>query len=331
RFFTTALASITLAAVYALGAVDGATVGDVIALAGLAALVYTPILALASQGLNLSNGVVAAERIAELMSFDGSVPPPADLPVTRPAKSLAFRDVTFTHPDPTGATIAELAGPGRRSGTGPAVAGLSFELRRGTSTALVGASGSGKTTTALLAAGVHRPDAGTITIGDVSIWDVDPKSLHAMVGMVTQDAHVNHASLRDNLLLARPSATDAQLHEALESAQLGPLLAAMPEGLDTVLGDRGVHLSGGERERLSLTRVLLTAPDIVILDEATAHLDPETETALHRAMADHFATTTQLVIAHRAETIARADRVLRLDRGRLVADGVAGPASGHAP
>ena len=318
RFFTTALASITVAAVYALGALGGATVGDVIALAGLATLVYTPVLALASQGLNLSNGIVAAERIGELTEFGDVAPRPAGTPVARPAGSLAFRNVTFTHPDATEATIAELAGPGRRSSTAPAVSGLCFELTRGTSTALVGASGSGKTTTALLAAGVHQPDAGTITIDDVPIGDLDPTTLHAVVGMVTQDAHVNHTSLRDNLLLARHDATEAELLEALDAAQLGPLLAQMPDGLDTVLGDRGVHLSGGERQRLSLARVLLTGPDIVILDEATAHLDPVTERALQRAMARQFAATTQLVIAHRAETIARADRVLRLDRGRIV-------------
>jgi len=316
-FFVLAISGLCVSAVYALGALQGASVGQVVALAALVTLIHAPVVAMTTVSVGVSGGLAAAERIRALLDFAG----PSDVgtkTLVRPVASLQFDRVWFTHPAPGSATLPDLAGDTGEAATEATIRDLSFALPAGLTTALAGPSGAGKTTTALLAAGVLRPDQGQITLDGTTLADIDPDELHRIVGMVTQDAHLLHASLRDNLALAAPGATDAELVAALRIAQLGGLVDQLPQGLDTMLGDRGVRLSGGERQRLSLARVVLADPDIVIFDEATAHLDPDTENALHRAMSQQFAGRTQFVIAHRPGTIARADVIIRLEHGRLV-------------
>jgi ATP-binding cassette, subfamily B, bacterial len=319
QFFTSALAALGVAGAYAAGALQGASVGQVVAMAGLVKLVYDPLVQISIQGLSLSGGIIELEKIFAAL----------DLPVHQPAgqqkldtsaRRLTFEHVWFRHPAPGTATLPDLATETATIGEHDwAVADLTFSLVPGGTTALVGPSGAGKTTAALLAVGVHRPTRGRIMINDVDIADLSAASRQHAIGMVTQDVFVLHASLRDNLAVARPDAADDQILEALRRAQLAALIDTLPQGLDTTVGDRGFRLSGGERQRLSLARLFLTDPDIVILDEATAHLDALTEAALHDAMTHHLAGRTMLIIAHRPSTIENADRTIRLDGGRVVA------------
>jgi ATP-binding cassette subfamily B protein len=198
---------------------------------------------------------------------------------------------------------------------------ISFRADPGALVALVGPSGAGKTTITNLVARLYDVSAGAVRIGGQDVRDVTLQSLHAAVGYVTQDAHLFHDTVRANLCYARPSATDDELLAALRAAQVWDLVASMPDGLDTVVGDRGYRLSGGERQRLAIARLLLKAPRIVILDEATAHLDSESEAALQRALDTALAGRTSLVIAHRLSTVRDADLILVLDDGRIVERG----------
>ncbi|GAA4995564.1 ABC transporter ATP-binding protein [Actinopolymorpha pittospori] len=317
QFVTSALAALGVAGAYAAGALQGASVGQVVAMAALVKLVYDPLVLISIQGLGLSGGIIELERIFAVLDL-----PRHQLAGRREldaaARRLRFEQVWFRHPAPGTATLPDLAADAPTVGEDDwAVADLTFALVPGRTTALVGPSGAGKTTTALLAVGVHQPTEGRITINDVDLADLSPAARHRAVGMVTQDVFVLHASLRDNLRLARPEATDAHIVEALRHAQLATLIDTLPQGLDTTVGDRGFRLSGGERQRLSLARLFLADPDIVILDEATAHLDTLTEAALHEAMTRHLTGRTMLVIAHRTSTIENADQTIRLDHGRI--------------
>lgn len=317
QFVTTALAAVGVAVVYGSGAINGASVGEVVAMAALVKMIYDPLIMISIQGVGLSGGLVALEKVFELLDLPAD-PSSDGRSLPGRATRLTFAGVWFRHPAPGTATLPDLAA--ESAGTEVqdwAVADLSFALEPGGITALVGASGAGKTTTALLAAGIHRPTRGTIMINDVDLAELSPASRHRAIGMVTQDVYVLHASLRDNLVLARPGADDDQLRRALARAQLADLVDGLPQGLDTVVGDRGFRLSGGERQRLSLARMFLAQPDIVILDEATAHLDALTEAALHRAITEDLAGRTLLIIAHRPSTIENADRTVRLVQGRL--------------
>lgn len=318
QFCTSALAALGVAGAYAAGALQGASAGQVVAMAALVKLICDPLVQISIQGLSLSGGIIELEKIFAVL----------DIPVHQsaggrklltPATRLSFERVWFQHPAPGSATLPDLAAEATTVGDADwSVSDLTFTLVPGGTTALVGASGAGKTTTALLAAGVHQPTRGRILIDDVDLADLSPAARQQAIGMVTQDVFVLHASLRDNLTIARTEATDDQLRAALRHAQLGALVDTLPQGLDTVVGDRGFRLSGGERQRLSLARLFLADPDIVILDEATAHLDTLTEAALRDAMTHHLAGHTKLIIAHRPSTIENADRTIRLDHGRIV-------------
>ncbi|MBM7785191.1 ABC transporter ATP-binding protein [Tenggerimyces flavus] len=315
QFCTSALAALGVAGAYAAGALQGASVGHVVAMAALVKLIYDPLVLMGIQGLGLSGGIIELERIFAVL----------DLPVHQrvgsrklvaAARKLTFEHVWFRHPAPGSATLPDLAAETTSAGEPDwAVADLTFSLVPGSTTALVGPSGAGKTTTALLAVGVHQPTRGRVMIDELDLADLSSAARHRAVGMVTQDVFVLHASLRDNLTIAQPEATDDQIMEALRHAQLGTLIESPPRGLDTTVGDRGFRLSGGERQRLSLARIFLSNPDIVILDEATAHLDALTEAALHNAMTHHLAGHTKLIIAHRPSTIENADQTIRLDHG----------------
>jgi ATP-binding cassette subfamily B protein len=187
--------------------------------------------------------------------------------------------------------------------------------------ALVGPSGAGKTTISQLIPRLYDVRAGSVRINGADLRDVTLQSITDTVGVVTQDAHLFHETIRDNLLYARPAATDAELRAALEGAQIAPLIDRLPDGIDTVVGDRGYRLSGGEKQRIAITRLLLKAPEIVVLDEATAHLDSESEAAVQRALATALEGRTSLVIAHRLSTVRDADQILVLEHGRIVERG----------
>jgi ATP-binding cassette subfamily B protein len=198
---------------------------------------------------------------------------------------------------------------------------VSFLAPAGKLTALVGPSGAGKTTITQLVARMYDPTSGTVRIGGADIRDVTLESLHDVVGVVTQDAHLYHDTIRANLLYARPAASEHELVLACQAAQIWDLVSTLPDGLDTIVGDRGYRLSGGEKQRIALARLLLKAPSIVVLDEATAHLDSESEAAVQRALKTALAGRTSLVIAHRLSTIREADQILVVDGGRIIEQG----------
>ncbi len=198
---------------------------------------------------------------------------------------------------------------------------MSFRAEPGELVALVGPSGAGKTTITQLVPRMYDVQSGAVRVGGHDVRDVTLESLRDAVGVVTQDAHMFHDTIRANLLYAQPEATDEELRAALEAAQIGRLVDRLPDGLDTVVGDRGYRLSGGEKQRLAIARLLLKAPRIVVLDEATAHLDSESEVAVQRALAAALRGRTSLVIAHRLSTVRDADRILVIDGGRVVESG----------
>jgi len=187
--------------------------------------------------------------------------------------------------------------------------------------ALVGPSGAGKSTISSLVPRLYDVRAGAVRINGIDVREATAASLRAAIGVVTQDAHLFHESIAENLRYAKPAATDAELHEALAAAQIGGLVASLPDGINTVVGDRGYRLSGGEKQRIAIARLLLKAPDLVVLDEATAHLDSESEAALQEALRTALEGRTSLVIAHRLSTIRQADQILVVDEGRVVERG----------
>jgi ATP-binding cassette, subfamily B, bacterial len=248
--------------------------------------------------------------------------------MTRPdvAPDIEFEHVSFRYPTASEVSLASLesialpmperAGPGHE-----ALTDVSFRAPAGRLTALVGPSGAGKTTLTHLVSRLYDPTSGVVRIGGTDIRQVTLDSLHDVVGVVTQDAHLYHDTIRSNLLYARPAASEQELILACQAAQIWELISGLPDGLDTVVGDRGYRLSGGEKQRIALARLLLKAPSVVVLDEATAHLDSESEAAVQRALKTALAGRTSLVIAHRLSTIREADQILVIDGGRIVERG----------
>jgi ATP-binding cassette subfamily B protein len=236
---------------------------------------------------------------------------------------LEFDDVHFHYPQAEEVSLASLESVAVLDQTisAPVLKGVSFAAAPGQLIALVGPSGAGKTTISQLVTRMYDVQQGSVRVGGLDVRDVTLQSLRDAIGVVTQDAHMFHDSIRANLAYARPEATDDELWAALESAQVGPLVRSLPEGLDTVVGDRGYRLSGGEKQRMAIARLLLKAPGLVVLDEATAHLDSESEVHVQRALSVALAGRTSLVIAHRLSTIREADQILVVDDGRIVESG----------
>lgn len=332
RWFFTALtlvAALATAIVYGLGGnlvVRGAlTIGTLLALVGLLGQLYGPLTGLSNVRVDVMTALVSFERVFEVLDLQPMVAQAPDA-VALPAGPLAveFADVSFRYPRADEVSLASLESIAREQAvlhSGPVLSDVSFTVPAGTLTALVGPSGAGKTTTTALLARLYDVTGGAVRVGGVDVRDATLTSLHEAVGVVTQDAHLFHDTIRANLLYARPGATEAELLEACEAAQIGTLISALPEGLDTVVGDRGHRLSGGEKQRVALARLLVKEPRVVVLDEATAHLDSESEAAVQRALDHALAGRTSVVIAHRLSTIRRADQILVMVDGRVAERG----------
>ncbi len=303
---------------------DALTIGTVLALGTLLLRLLGPLQSLSNVRIDVMTALVSFDRVFEVLDLPSLIEERADavdLPVG--SARLEFDDVSFHYPRAEDISLASLESVARKpsNDTGEVLRGVSFAAEPGQMVALVGPSGAGKTTITHLVARLYDPTAGTVRVGGRDVRDVTLESLEDVVGYVTQDAHMFHDTIRTNLLYARPGADDQEVWAALEAAQIASLVRALPDGLDTVVGDRGYRLSGGERQRLAIARLLLKAPAIVVLDEATAHLDSESEAAVQRALDAALAQRTSLVIAHRLSTVRNADLILVLDDGQVVQRG----------
>ena len=330
------LAALMTALIYGLGGslvISGSLkIGTLVALALLITRLYGPINQLTNIQVNYLTALVSFDRVFEVLDLKPLItdrPLAQTLPVAGngngSAPPIEFQHVCFQYPSASEISLASLesiALPMRESDDKTLVLDdVSFVAPGGKLTALVGPSGAGKTTITHLVPRLYDPGSGAVRIGDQDIRDVTQRSLHSAVGVVPQEAHLFHDTIRANLLYARPGATEAELREVCEAARIWDLLCSLPNGLDTVAGDRGYRFSGGEKQRLALARLLLKAPPVVVLDEATAHLDSESEVAIQQALKTALTGRTSLVIAHRLSTIREADQILVIDGGKLTQRG----------
>jgi ATP-binding cassette subfamily B protein len=304
------------------------TVGTLTALATLLLRLLGPLQGLSNVRVDVMTALVSFDRVFELIDLPSTIQERPDAVALPPGSgTLEFDRVGFTYPRADEVSLASLEGVAREEARDHAqvLHDVSFAAGAGQMIALVGPSGAGKTTITHLVARLYDAGEGAVRVGDgVHAWDVRDLTLQSLedaVGYVTQDAHMFHDTIRENLRYARPSASDEQIWEALDTAQIGALVRGMPSGLDTVVGDRGYRLSGGERQRLAIARLLLKAPAIVVLDEATAHLDSESEHAVQVALDRALEGRTSLVIAHRLSTVRNADMILVVEDGRITERG----------
>ena len=324
----TTVAALATALVYGVGGTFAAhgtlAVGTVVALSSLLTRLYGPLTALSNVRVDIMTALVSFERVFEVLDLAPMVAEkPGAVVLPKHAMDLDVRDVQFRYPRAEEVSLASLESVAVLDNTEPqqVLHGVTFHAPAGTLTALVGPSGAGKTTISQLLTRMYDVQEGSISIGGLDVRDVTLQSLREAVGVVTQDAHMFHDSIRANLLYARPEASDADLWAALEAAQVGPLVRSLPDGLDTVVGDRGYRLSGGEKQRMAIARLLLKEPGVVVLDEATAHLDSESEAAVQLALATALQGRTSVVIAHRLSTVRDADQILVIADGRVAERG----------
>jgi ATP-binding cassette, subfamily B, bacterial len=337
----TLLASLATAVVYGVGGslvVHGAfQIGALVTLALLLQRLYGPITSLSNVQVNVMTALVSFDRVFEVLDLRPLIQDrPGAVPLVLagqrsgqaagPAADVIFDHVSFRYPAASEVSLASLESialpqPERTDANLGVLHDVSFTAPAQQLTALVGPSGAGKTTITHLVSRLYDPDAGAVRIGGFDIREVTQDSLHDAVGVVTQDAHLFHDTIRANLAYARPGATEQELIDACRAAQIWDLVSVLPDGLDTVVGDRGYRLSGGEKQRVALARLLLKAPAVVVLDEATAHLDSESEAAVQRALKTALSGRTSLVIAHRLSTIRDADQILVIDAGQIVQRG----------
>ncbi len=301
------------------------TVGTLLALVALLARLYGPLTALANVRVDIMTALVSFERIFEVLDLPSLVRDPASpIPVPEGALGVEFDHVAFSYPLASEVALASLESVAKEetiSEHTDVLHDVSFTVAPGQLVALVGPSGAGKSTTASLLPRLYDVSEGAIRVGGVDIRELAQQELRDVIGVVSQEAHLFHDTIRANLRYARPDADDATLFAALRSAQLGEFIENLANGLDTVVGDRGHRLSGGEKQRMAIARVFLKEPRIIILDEATAHLDSESEVAVQRALALALQGRTALVIAHRLSTIREADRIIVMADGAVVDSG----------
>jgi ATP-binding cassette subfamily B protein len=331
RFFIAALmltASLATALVYGWGGiqvVDGAlSVGTIVALAAYLTRLYAPLTALSNVQIDVMTALVSFDRVFEVLDLPPMISERQDaVPVPPGPATIEFDQVDFRYPTAEEVSLASLESVAvlDTSVSQQVLFDVSFTAEPGELVALVGPSGAGKTTISQLLPRLYDVTSGAIRINGLDVRDATFASLTAEIGVVTQDAHLFHESIRDNLLFAKPDATEGELAAALAGAQIATMVDTLPDGIDTVVGDRGYRLSGGEKQRIAIARLLLKAPEIVVLDEATAHLDSESEAAVQQALAIALRGRTSLVIAHRLSTVRQADKILVLDHGRIVESG----------
>jgi ATP-binding cassette subfamily B protein len=300
-------------------------VGTVVALALYVTQLYGPLAQLSNARVDLMTALVSFERVFEVTDLPHAIRDADDAePLRDPVGHLRLEDVRFRYPAATGSTLESLEGPRSDHGDEESswiLQGVDLDAPPGTMVALVGPSGAGKTTLSMLVPRIHDVTEGAVTIDGHDVRDVTLASLADAVGVVTQDPHLFHDSIAANLRYARPDATDEELVTACRAARIHDVIARLPDGYDTVVGERGYRLSGGEKQRVAIARVILKDPAIVILDEATAHLDSESERHVQAALREILRDRTSLVIAHRLSTIVEADQILVIDRGQVVERG----------
>ena len=323
------VAAVGTAVVYLIGgnlAVSGTlTAGTVAAFVVYVGQIYQPLAQLTNARVEVLTTLVSFERVFEVLDFPPAITDAPDAGTLNDATGrIEFDRVWFRHPPGREISLASLEAAGTVGSTEPSdwiLRDVSFTVEPGETVALVGPSGAGKTTIAMLVPRVYEVVDGAVRVDGEDVRDLTQDSLHGVVGLVAQDPHLFHDTIRANLNFADPSATDADIEQALRAARLWDLVSALPHRLDTVVGERGYRMSGGEKQRLAIARVLLKDPAIVILDEATSHLDSESEIAIQRALDEALRGRTTVVIAHRLSTIVGADRILVVDAGRIVESG----------
>jgi ATP-binding cassette, subfamily B, bacterial len=330
--FVALLAALVTALVYGLGGtlvIHGVfPVGTLVAFVALVSQLYGPLNDVSGLPLEIVTALVGFDRVFEILDLEPLIterPAAHPLTATREAPGVEVAGVWFRYPAADEVSLASLEPAGRpgpeRPGNAWVLRDVTFQVPAGRLTALVGPSGAGKTTITHLVPRLYDPVRGAVRIGGLDVRDLTLESLRSVVGVVPQDPYLFHDTIRANLLYARPSATEKELIEACQAARIWELISSLPDGLDTIAGDRGYRFSGGEKQRLALARLLLKAPSVVVLDEATAHLDSESEAAIQRALATALAGRTSLVIAHRLSTVRAADQILVVDGGQIAERG----------
>ena len=325
----TLITALAMAMVYGVGgvlAIDGAfEVGTLVALTTLLTRLYGPVTTLSNVHVEIMTALVSFDRVFEVLDLEPAIKESPDArPLPTGSLSVEFDRVSFRYPGADEASVSSLEKtPQAESADGDTqvLSEVSFRAEPGTMVALVGPSGAGKTTLTHLVSRLYDPTEGTVRVGGSDLRRTTSDSLRDSVGVVTQDAQLFHDTVGANLRYAAPEATDEEMEDALRLARLGPLLEQLPDGLNTMVGDRGYRLSGGEKQRLAIARLLLKAPSVVVLDEATAHLDSESEAAVQEALAAALRGRTSLVIAHRLATVREADQILVLEDGRILERG----------
>ena len=329
-FMTAVLLTATLATALTFGwggllaAAGSLQVGTLVALTAYLTRLYGPLTALSNVQVDIMTALVSFDRVFEVLDLEPMIAErPGAVAIPRGPARIEFDQVDFRYPTAEEVSLASLESVAvlDQAPTQQVLFDLSFTALPGQLVALVGPSGAGKTTISHLIPRLYDVRAGAIRINGVDVRDATLASIRAIVGVVTQDAHMFHDTIRANLLYARPGASEAELFDAIRAAQILPLITSLPDGLDTLVGDRGYRLSGGEKQRIAIARLLLKAPDVVVLDEATAHLDSESEMAVQIALKTALAGRTSVVIAHRLSTVRNADQILVVAAGRIVERG----------
>jgi len=299
-------------------------VGTVVALVSYLTRLYGPLLGLSNVQVSVMTALVSFERVFEVLDLPPMIRQKPDAVAIPPGPArISFDHVSFRYPSAADVSLASLesiAVPEKQTHN-TVLQNITFEVEPGQLVALVGPSGAGKTTIIHLVPRLYDVQNGAIRINGIDVRDARLDSLSERIGVVTQDAHLFHDTIRANLLYAKPNATDEQIRSALRDAQVLDLVESLPDKLDTIVGERGYRFSGGEKQRIAIARLLLKAPDIVILDEATAHLDSESEAAMQQALETALAARTSIIIAHRLSTILKADKILVVQNGAIVQRG----------
>jgi ATP-binding cassette subfamily B protein len=300
------------------------TVGTLLAITALLARLYGPLTALSNVRIDVMTSLVSFERVFEVLDLQPMITdsPSAEI-LSDKNLDIEFKNVAFSYPKADEISLASLESAAKTEivDSGEVLKGISFVAPAGTMTAIVGPSGAGKTTMSALLPRLYDVTRGQILVGGRDIRDFTVQSLRNSIGVVMQDAHLFHETIAENLRYAKEDATEEEMVAACKSAQIWELISTLPNGFDTMVGERGHRLSGGEKQRLAIARLLLKAPAIVILDEATAHLDSENESLVHAALKQALIGRTSIVIAHRLSTVMEADQILVLEKGAIVERG----------